>query len=47
MCLYPIIGKLSTCPGTEGDNLRQLLEQQGDTYTENDNDNCFYNDPNR
>ena len=57
-CLYPIIGQLSVCPGTEGDNLKQLLDEQGETYLENDNDDVhvdvmtdcqarLYNDPNR
>lgn len=39
MCLHPIIGKVTTCPGTEGDNLRELLEAEGNTYEEEqDND---------
>ena len=37
MCLYPIIGQVTTSPGTEGDNLKKLLEMQGSTYEENDN----------
>ena len=38
MCLYPIIGQVTTCPGTEGDNLKKLLEEEGSTYEENVND---------
>lgn len=58
MCLYPIIGQVTTCPGTEGDNLKQLLDDEGSTYMETTEVQHptavrpavtihIYNDPNR
>jgi hypothetical protein len=57
-CLAEVINKINLSPGTEGDNLKQLLDDEGDTYVENDNDDVHvdvlkavrsspYNDPNR
>ena len=57
-CLSEVINKISLSPGTEGDNLKTLLQEEGSTYQENDNDDVHvdvlksvrsspYNDPNR
>ena len=57
-CLAPIIGLINMTPSEGGDNLMQLLNDQGDTYIDNDNDDVhvdvmkackasLYNDPNR
>jgi hypothetical protein len=58
MCLAPIAKQINMSPSTDGDNLKQLLAEQGDGYIKDDNDDVtadiikaskasLYNDPNR
>ena len=58
MCLAPIAKQITMSPSTDGDNLKQLLAEQGDGYIKDDNDDIHadvlvavsmsrFNDPNR